>query len=159
VCGVDFGTPGGVGFVLVSPDCVTSQTFVEIEENIFFSFFSLLCEREVEEHEEGQWNKETSCIFGQTRLSWKKQFSVFVRDFEHYTPRDGLRLESTTDSNLNHRALVVVAQIMDLDLGNESDTHLAESLLQQDKEDGSGGSEVMIEISSDSNDDILGYKT
>jgi len=39
---------------------------------------------------------------------------------------------------------------MDLDLGNESDTHLAESLLQQDKEDGPGGSEVMIETSADS---------
>ncbi len=47
----------------MSSGCVTAQTFVEIEENIFFSFFSLLCEREVEENEEGQWNKESSCIF------------------------------------------------------------------------------------------------
>ena len=58
--------------------------------------------------------------------------------------------QSGTDSNLSHRALLVVAQIMDLDLGNESDAHLAESLLQQDKEDGPGGSEVMIETSADS---------
>ena len=39
---------------------------------------------------------------------------------------------------------------MDLDLGKDSDTHLAESLLEQDKEDGPGGSEVMIETSAGS---------
>ncbi len=32
---MDFGTPGGVGFVLVSPGCVTAQTFVEIERYCF----------------------------------------------------------------------------------------------------------------------------
>jgi hypothetical protein len=31
------------------------------------------------------------CIFRQTCLSWKKQFSPPHRDFEHYTPRDGLK--------------------------------------------------------------------
>ncbi len=51
---------------------------------------------------------------------------------------------SVADSNLSDRALVVVAQIMDLDLEKESDAHLAESLLQQDKKDGPGGSEVII---------------
>ncbi len=88
---LDFGTPGGGWIRLSVAGCVTTQTFVEIEGNIFFSFFSLLCEREVEENEEGQWNKEASCIFAQTRLSWKKQFSVSHRNFEHYTPRDGLQ--------------------------------------------------------------------
>jgi hypothetical protein len=38
---------------------------------------------------------------------------------------------------------------MDLDLEQESDTHLVESLLPQDKEDGPGGSEVMIETPPD----------
>jgi hypothetical protein len=56
---------------------------------------------------------------------------------------------SVADSNLSHRALDVVAQIMDLDLEQESDTHLVESLLPQDKEDGPGGSEVMIETPPD----------
>ena len=65
--------------------------------------------------------------------------------------------QSGTDSNLSHRALLVVAQIMDLDLGNESDAHLAESLLQQDKEDGPGGSEVMIETGArERNNDSAG---
>jgi hypothetical protein len=32
---------------------------VEIEENNFSPFFFLLFEREVEENEEGQWNKES----------------------------------------------------------------------------------------------------
>jgi hypothetical protein len=35
VCRVDFDTLGGVGFVLVSPGCVTARTFVEIEEKSF----------------------------------------------------------------------------------------------------------------------------
>jgi hypothetical protein len=56
---------------------------------------------------------------------------------------------SVADSNLSHRALDVVAQIMDLNLEKESDAHLAESLLQQDKKDGPGGSEVIIETPSD----------
>jgi hypothetical protein len=43
----------------------------------------------------------------------------------------------------------VVAQIMDLDLEKESDSHLAQSLLQQDKEDGPGGTEVIIETPPD----------
>ena len=71
----------GVVFIVVSEGCVTSQ--VEIEENIFSPFFFLLRQREVEENEEGPWNKETSCIFRQTCLSWKKQFSVSLRNFEH----------------------------------------------------------------------------
>ena len=57
---------------------------------------------------------------------------------------------TVTDSNLNHRTLLVVVQIMDLEFGNESDTYLAENLFQQDKEDGPGGSEVMTETSTDS---------
>ena len=75
----------------MSQGCVTAQTFVEIDQNIFFPFFSLLFCRGSGENEEGQWNKEASCIFGQTRLSWKKQFSVSHRNFGHYTPRDGLQ--------------------------------------------------------------------
>ena len=56
---------------------------------------------------------------------------------------------SGTDSNLSHRALDVVAQIMDLDVENESHVHLVQSLLKQDKEDGPGGSEVIIETPAD----------
>ena len=68
---VDFGTPGGgVGFVLVSQGCVTAQTFMEIEENSFSPFFSFFSEWEVEENQEGQWNKEASCIFRETCLSY-----------------------------------------------------------------------------------------
>ena len=48
-----------------------------------------------------------------------------------------------------HRALEVVAQIMDLDLEKESNTHLTETLFQQDKQDGSGGCEVIKETPED----------
>ena len=43
----------------------------------------------------------------------------------------------------------VVAQIMDLDLSKESDKDQAESLLQQDEEDGPGGPEVILEATAD----------
>jgi hypothetical protein len=56
---------------------------------------------------------------------------------------------SGDDSNLSHRVFEVVVQIMDLDLEKESDSHLAQSLLQQDKEDGPGGTEVIIETPPD----------
>jgi len=52
---------------------------------------------------------------------------------------------SGADSNLRCRALKVVAQIMDLDLSKERDKDQAESLLYQDKEDGPGGPEVILE--------------
>ena len=39
----------------------------------------------------------------------------------------------------------VVAQIMDLDLFQESDKDQAESLLYQDEEDGPGGPEVILD--------------
>ncbi len=43
---------------------------------------------------------------------------------------------SDTDSNLSHRTLNVVDQIMDLDLEKENNAHLTETLFQQDKQDG-----------------------
>ncbi len=47
----------------MSKGSVTAQTFVEIVANNFLPFFFLLSEREVEENEEGQWNKEASSPF------------------------------------------------------------------------------------------------
>ena len=73
MCRVDFGTPGGGWIRLVSQACVTAQTFVEIEENISFSFFSLLCEREVEEN-------ESSCIFHQLSCSVRPDVSLTSAD-------------------------------------------------------------------------------
>jgi hypothetical protein len=55
---------------------------------------------------------------------------------------------SGTDSNLSRRALDVVAQIMDLDLSKESDKDQAQRLLEQEKEDGPGGAEDVLDNSA-----------
>jgi hypothetical protein len=49
--------------------------------------------------------------------------------------------------HVSRRVLDVFAQIMDLDLSKESDKDQTQRLLDQDKEDGPGGTEDVLENS------------